>query len=226
MSMVQIAILVAATVRGRLTMRMLEEAAEVAAAKEVAQLSHRWRAAVSGPLPTPPAPLLPSSPPSPLPAIAARAGGSALARARVPSRLHGSSAAPSSRMPAPLPDIIRSDLIGRAPAAEVPSEASIEEPTNSSSSGGKGGKGGKGGSDGKGDSGGKGGKGATAKSVQTKAKGAKAKGGRDKDREQKGKRKRRGERSKGERGKGVKGGKGGKEHAATWAASGTADMSK
>merc|ERR1719272_2255672 len=201
-------------------MRMLEEAAEVAAAKEVAQLSHRWRAAVSGPLPTPPAPLLPSSPPSPLPAIAARAGGSALARARVPSRLHGSSAAPSSRMPAPLPDIIRSDLIGRAPAAEVPSEASIEEPTNSSSSGGKGGKGGKGGSDGKG------GKGATAKSVQTKAKGAKAKGGRDKDREQKGERKRRGERSKGERGKGVKGGKGGKEHAATWAASGTADMSK
>ena len=214
--MVQVAILVAATVRGRLTMQTLEEAAEVAAAEEVVQLSHRWRAAVSGPLSTPPAPsLLPPPPPPPLPAFAERAGMPALARE--PS--HGSSAAPASRTPAPLPATTRSSPTGRALAAEVPSEASIEkpagkEPTNSGSSRGKGS------SDGNGD------KGATAKSVQTKAKGAKAKGGRDKDREQKGKRKRRGERSKGERGKGVKGGKGGKEHAATWAASGTADMSK
>ena len=225
MSMVQIAILVAATVRGHLTMQMLEEAAEVAAAKEVAQLSHRWRAAVSGPLPTPPASsLLPPPPPPPLTASAARAGGPALE----PSQLHGSTAAPASRTPAPLPDTIRLDLMGQAPAAEVPSEASMEEPagkepTNSSSSGGKSGKGGSGG---KGGSSGKGGKGATAKSVQTKAKGATAKGGREKDREQKGKRKRGGESSKGERGKGGKGGKAGKEHAAAWAASSTAEMSK
>ena len=231
-SMVQIAILVAATVRGHLTMQMLEEAAEVAAAKEVAQLSHRWRAAVSRPLPTPPASsLLPPPPPPPLTASAARAGGPALARWREPSQLHGSTAAPASRTPAPLPDTIRLDLMGQAPAAEVPSEASMEEPagkepTNSSSSGGKSGKGGSGG---KGGSSGKGGKGATAKSVQTKAKGATAKGGREKDREQKGKRKRGGESSKGERGKGGKAGKAGKagkEHAAAWAASSTAEMSK
>ena len=179
-SMVQVAILVAATVRGRLTMQTLEEAAEVAAAEEVVQLSHRWRAAVSGPLSTPPAPsLLPPPPPPPLPAFAERAGMPALALAREPS--HGSSAAPASRTPAPLPATTRSSPTDRALAAEVPNEASIEkpagkEPTNSGSSRGKGS------SDGNGD------KGATAKSVQTKAKGAKTKCGRDKDREQKGKR--------------------------------------
>ena len=164
-SMVQIAILVAATVRGRLTMRVLEEAAEVGAPKQVAQLSQRWRAAMSGPMPTPPAPsLLPPSSPPPLPAFAARSGGPALR----------SSAAPASRTPAPLPGTIRSDPMGRAPAAALPSDASIEEPasnrpTNSSSSGGKGGQGGKGGR------GSKGGKGAAAKGAHTKR--AKAKGG-------------------------------------------------
>jgi len=215
-SMVQIAILVAATVRGRLTMRVLEEAAEVGAPKQVAQLSQRWRAAMSGPMPTPPAPsLLPPSSPPPLPAFAARSGGPALR----------SSAAPASRTPAPLPGTIRSDPMGRAPAAALPSDASIEEPasnrpTNSSSSGGKGGQGSKGGR------GSKGGKGAAAKGAQTNAKGAKAKGGGYKDGEWKGKRERAGERSKGEHGKRGKGGKGGKEHAVAWSAPSTADMSR
>ena len=219
-SMMQIAILVAATVRGRLTMRVLEEAAEVGAPKQVAQkLSQRWRAATSGPMPTPPSlSLLPPSSPPPLPAFAARSGGPALR----------SSAAPASQTPAPLPGTNRSDPMSRAPAAELPSEASIEEPaskrpTNSSSSGGKGGQGGKGGR-------GKGGKGAAAKSAQTTAKGAKAKGGGYKDGERKGKRERAGERSKGEhgergkRGKGGKGGKGGKEQAVAWSAPSPAQL--
>ena len=213
-SMVQIAILVAATVRGRLTLRVLEEAAEVGAPKQVAQLSQRWRAAMSGPMPTPPAPsLLPPSSPPPLPAFAARSGGPALR----------SSAAPASRTPAPLPGTIRSDPMGRAPAAALPSDASIEEPasnrpTNSSSSGGKGGQGGKGGR------GSKGGKGAAAKGAHTM--GAKAKGGGYKDGERKGKRERAGERSEGEHAKGGKRGKGGKEHAVAWSAPSTADMSR
>ena len=115
--------------------------------------------------------------------------------------------------------------MGRAPAAALPSDASIEEPaskrpTNSSSSGGKGGQGGKGGR------GSKGGKGAAAKGAQTNAKGAKAKGGGYKDGERKGKRERAGERSKGEHAKGGKRGKGGKEHAVAWSAPSTADMSR
>ena len=114
--------------------------------------------------------------------------------------------------------------MGRAPAAALPSDASIEEPasnrpTNSSSSGGKGGQGGKGGKGGRGS---KGGKGAAAKGAHTM--GAKAKGGGYKDGERKGKRERAGERSKGEHGKGGKRGKGGKEQA--WSAPSTADMSR
>ena len=216
-SMVQIAILVAATVRGRLTMRVLQEAAEVGATKQVAQLSQRWRAAMSGPMPTPPAPsLLPPSSSPPLPAFAARSGGPALR----------SSAAPASRTPAPLPGTIRSDPMGRAPAAALPSDASIEEPvskrpSNSSSSGGKGGQGGKGGRGSKGGQGSKGGKGAAAEGAHTW--GAKAKGGGYKDGERKGKTERAGERSKGEHGKR---GKGGKEHAVAWSAPSTADMSR
>ena len=110
--------------------------------------------------------------------------------------------------------------MGRAPAAALPSDASIEEPasnrpTNSSSSGGKGGQGGKGGR------GSKGGKGAAAKGAHTM--GAKAKGGGYKDGERKGKREQAGERSKGEHGKR---GKGGKEHAVAWSAPSTSDMSR
>ena len=107
--------------------------------------------------------------------------------------------------------------MGRAPAAALPSDASIEEPaskrsTNSSSSGGKAGQGGKGGR------GSKGGKGAAAKGAHTK--GAKAKGGGHKDGERKGKGERAGERSKGEHGKR------GKEHAVAWSAPSTADLSR
>ena len=261
-SIVQIAILVAATARGRLTMRTLEDAAadarraEVAAANDVAQLTHRWRTVVSRPLPAPPSPsLLPPLPPPPRPV---RAGG-LLARARElppspPSHLHRSLAAPTSLTSASIPPSSMSEPTARALAAELPSNASMEEPTgkapsDSSSSGGgqrrgegppaqsnlTDGMGGetdtrerRGGKDRRDERGGKARKGGKEEKRPSK-------GGREKNREPKDKwggrkegkgEKSNGERDKhGERGKDGKHGKHGKEHvAAAWAAASSAAL--